>query len=242
MTYDASNNANPYDPTTFTRGNIVPSLADVFAMAAHRTSLDLRVCMPCKVDKVLGPQFVDVKPLLRQQIFEASVEYPVVTGVLVCMPVSAGYALRLPIQKGDTGILLCCDRALDAYIASDGSAPADPASERHHELTDGIFIPGLVPVAKQTDPTTDMVLQNGKASLHLQKNGTVTFSNGQNELMAQLCKMAQQLTALSNALATAQVLTALGPAPFLASTVTLIQNVATSMQDVTTRLTTLKGT
>lgn len=218
-----------------------PSLEDVFEVAAEQQALKLRVCMPAKVVAVHGAQHVDVLPLLRQRVRSVVLDYPVVTGALVCMPVGGDFRLSWALKPGDTGVMLCADRSLDAYAASDGTKPVDPADARAHQLTDAIFIPGLLPHAKQTEATDDMVLANGQMTLRLQKAGTLTASNGTNELMALLVKTAQQLASLADNLATSQVLTALGPAPFLASNILSFKQVSTTMLDVTNRLNTLKG-
>lgn len=223
-------------------GQSTPGLDDVVADAVRRASRNLRVCVPAKVVNVLGSQFVDLKPLFLQRIGQVVMEYPVIPGALVCMPVGGDYRFSWALKPGDTGVLLCADRCLDAYAASDGSRPADPADARAHELTDAIFIPGLVPHAKQTEATDDMVLANGALTLRLQKGGTLTVDNGTNEMMALLVQMAGQLKTLADDLASAQVLTAMGPFPFLASSIALFQQVSATMLDVTNRLTTLQGT
>lgn len=218
-----------------------PGLNDVLDAACSRVASQLRVCLPAKVDRVLGQQRVDVKPLLKQRVRGLVLEYPIVPAALVCMPVGAGFELSYRLQPGDTGILLCADRSLDAYAAGDGATPVDPADSRCHHLTDAIFVPGLVPTAKQTATTDDMVLRNGAATMHLQKNGTFTFRNQQNEMMALLVQMAQQLKALADDLASAQVLTPLGPSPFLSSSIANFVDVSGTMADVASRLQTLQG-
>lgn len=210
MTYDASRNGNPFLPGSIQGATSSPAIDDVLAYVAQRTALGLRVCMPARVVNVRSPQYVDLQPTIKQRIFKNLADYPVVTGALVSMPVGGDYAMTLPLAPGDTGLLICADRALDAYVAGDGYTPSDPASQRCHNLTDAIFLPGLVPLAKQTQPTTDMVLRNGQAQVALQKTGTVSITNAQNELVDLLCQLVQKLV-------TAQVLTAFGPSAFLAS-------------------------
>lgn len=210
MSYDARSNANPFLPGAVQGAASNPGLDDVLAYVSHRTALGLRVCMPARVVNVRSPQYVDLQPTIKQRVFTELKDYPVVAGALVSMAVGGDYAVTLPLAVGDTGLLICADRSLDAYVAGDGYKPSDPASERCHNLTDAIFVPGLVPLAKQTPPTTDLVVRNGQAQVALQKTGTVSISNAQNELVDLLCQVVQKLV-------TAQVLTAFGPSPLLAS-------------------------
>lgn len=180
-----------------------PSLDDVFAAASQQQALRLRVCMPAKVVEVHGPQHVDVLPLLRQRVRDVVLDYPVVTGALVCMPVGGDFRLSWALKPGDTGVMLCADRSLDAYAASDGTTPVDPADARAHQLTDAIFIPGLLPHAKQTEATDDMVLANGRAVIRLDKAGKFSIGNGATDLLAQVQMLSQQVSDLAKALSTA---------------------------------------
>lgn len=50
-------------------------------------------------------------------------------------------ALTLPIQKGDTCLVLFCDRDIDTWYSS--GQIAAPNSDRMHDLSDGIAIVGL---------------------------------------------------------------------------------------------------
>jgi hypothetical protein len=203
----SNNEGNPFLPGAVQDGSSSPSLDDVLAYVSRATALSIRVCLPAKVVKVRGPQHVDLKPLIRQQVYGTPADYPIIAGALVSMPVGGSYALTVPLAIGDTGLLLCCDRSLDAYTGSNGVTPVDPADQRCHNLTDAIFLPGLVPLSKQTAPTTDMVLRNGQAALALQKTGTVSISNAQNELIDLLCQ-------LLDVLKDVKIVGSLGPGTF----------------------------
>lgn len=46
-----------------------------------------------------------------------------------------------PIEVGEVGLYVVCDRSLDQWINTGG--PLDPSTSELHDLTDGVFIPGL---------------------------------------------------------------------------------------------------
>lgn len=184
-----------------------PDLADVLDLAMRRLALNLRVCMPAKVVRVLGPQFLDLQPLLQKNVDGNLTDYPVCSGALVCMPVGGDFRLSWALKPGDTGVMLCADRSLDAYAASDGTKPVDPADARAHQLTDAIFIPGLLPHARQTEVTDDMVMANGRAVVRLDKAGKFAIGNGAIDLLAQVQMLSQQVSLLANAISGASAVT-----------------------------------
>jgi hypothetical protein len=51
--------------------------------------------------------------------------------------------LVLPVSVGDTGLLVFADGSLDVWLARGGVV--DPLDDRHHALSDAVFIPGLRP-------------------------------------------------------------------------------------------------
>lgn len=66
--------------------------------------------------------------------------------------VPSGASLVLPVAKGDTGLLIFCDSSLDVWLARGGLV--DPLDDRHHSLSDAVFIPGLRPFSSPiTVPT-----------------------------------------------------------------------------------------
>lgn len=216
---------DPYDPTTANPTPETPSMDRVMAEAVRQGALSLRVALPASVVAVRGNQLVDVQPLLMARYAgkDASA-LPIIPHALVCAPMGAAWGLKVPLAVGDTGLAIFCDRSLDAWASGDGSL-TDPADCRAHDLCDAVFLPGLVPVSGQTtDQTGDLVLTNGKASLRATAGGQFALSNGSVELVALTAQLADALGQLCNVLATqAFTMTALGPMPFLASTLVALQ-------------------
>lgn len=67
---------------------------------------------------------------------------PDVPGVPVAFPGGGGYSITWPLEAGHTGVLLICDRSLDEW-KSQGGTRTEPQDPRRHNLTDGVFIPGV---------------------------------------------------------------------------------------------------
>jgi hypothetical protein len=57
--------------------------------------------------------------------------------------VPSGADLVVPVAVGDTGLLVFADDSLDVWLSKGGLV--DPLDDRHHALSDAIFIPGLRP-------------------------------------------------------------------------------------------------
>lgn len=155
------------------------------------------------------------------------------------MPMGQGYSIKLPIAVGDTGYLIFSDRSLDAWLAGGGGI-VDPQDARHHDLTDAIFVPGLVPFGNQTsDSTDDLVITNSAAILKIKKAGTFQLKNSENELLDLLDQITGQLQQLSQTLSTDTVNTIFGPMKLNAfATYVTIANTLTTLK---TKLETLKG-
>jgi Phage protein Gp138 N-terminal domain len=66
---------------------------------------------------------------------------PVVPKALVHFPGNHDYIFTFPIKAGDEGLLVFCDRCIDAFWQSGGVQPQ--LDIRQHDLTDAIFFPGI---------------------------------------------------------------------------------------------------
>lgn len=119
---------------------------------------DVRVAMPAKIVAFFPGKTptANVQPLTQLKITlgdEVSFKsLPVVENVPVVIPYAqtAGLMLTLPLQAGDTGLLVVPDRGIDNFLKSSGEVTIPPfsgnpttAAPRAHSLTDGIFVPGL---------------------------------------------------------------------------------------------------
>jgi len=203
---------------------------------------NLRTAFPAAILKVQADQTVDVQPLLQVRYAGQSPStMPPILHVPVLMPQGSSYRASWPLAVGDTGLVLIADRSLDAWLSGAGGI-VDPSDTRAHHLADALFLPGLVPSAKQTQDTgTDLVLGNGALTLRLKKDGHITVSNSTQELIQVLHDGMQALISTLSALQQMQILTALGPAPVLASSIAQFTQLQVTMQQILQRLDSFKG-
>lgn len=123
------------------------TLQDLLSSFRASFAADLHTAMPGKVSKYdASTQKADVKPLLQSRWVDESdkqqtSEYPVIPCVPVVFPGAGKYRLTFPITTETTGMLFFCEASLDKWLISGGMV--DPASDRRHDLTDAVFIPGL---------------------------------------------------------------------------------------------------
>ena len=152
-----------------------------------------------------------------------------------------GWSVRYPIQPGDLGLAIFADRSLDSWMADDGS-PTDPVLARLHNITDAIFVPGLVPAAQQTDdPTDDLTVTNGQSQIRLQKNGHVEIKNNGQELVDLVKQLTDLVGTLHETLQSALVNTMMGPMPFLGVTQARLSRQLAQAQQIGQFLDILKG-
>lgn len=202
----------------------------------------LRVAFPAAITAVDADQTVDVQPLLQVRYAGRDPQtMPQIKGVPVLMPQGGDWRISMPLAVGDTGLCLVADRSLDAWLAGAGGV-ADPLDTRVHHLADAVFMPGLVPTAKQTtDTQTDLVLANGLSAIRLQKNGHIRFDNAQQELIGVLHDTTQALIDTLGVIQKQLTLTAFGPAPLTAASMAAAANVQTQVQALLARLDTFKA-
>lgn len=138
------------------------TLLDVLRKRDRNLSLAIRVAAPGQVrtynaatqraDVVLG-----FRPVREGELRDEPEAPIVIPGVRVAWPRASGGAayLTLPLQPGDTGLLVFADRALDRWYAQGGAV--DPGDARAHSLADAVFYPGLPADSDTITPAPDPV-------------------------------------------------------------------------------------
>lgn len=221
---------NPYDPSVQDFEPQTLPLDEIIRRAIKAQTMSLRVCLPAIVTQVNGNQKVNVQPALQVRYIDQNQgsNMPQVQNVPVSMPMGQNYSIKVPVAVGDTGYLIFADRSLDVWLAGSG-AIVDPQDSRQHDLSDAIFVPGMVPFSKQTtDSTTDLVLTNGQSQIRIEANGKFQIKNNQNELIDLINQL---LTILQTETFTN---TLIGPQPFIDYTQQFLQ-------ELQAKLLTLKG-
>lgn len=146
------------------------TLTEAVSAAVDAALLEVRTATPARIESYsASDQRVAVLPLLKRKSAAGELLVPKPIGnVPILFPRAGGFALTFPVAVGDVGLLLCSDRSLDLWLASDGGQ-VDPQNRRHHEMTDGVFLPGLHswsdPIA--TASASDLVLAKEDGSIQV---------------------------------------------------------------------------
>lgn len=152
-----------------------PSLDELLSTVAAAQVSDLHVAMPGIVTAYdRAKNRCSVQPaLLRAHIDEEGVrqteQYPVVTNVPVAMFGGGGFKMTVPLEKGDTVLLIFASGSLDRWLVKGGIV--DPEDERTHTLTDAVAIPGLLSFPDASDETADDAMVLSGAKFQVGSNG-----------------------------------------------------------------------
>lgn len=126
-----------------------PSQAEVLNRAIARGQRELHVSLPVQV-LAYDPkaQTVNVQPLLSEAyedtdgVLQLEV-LPVINAVPVAFPAGGTFRITFPVQAGDQGMVVFCDRSIDGWALHGG--PQQSRDLRMHHLADAWFVPGVRP-------------------------------------------------------------------------------------------------
>lgn len=125
-----------------------PTLEEVFTAALDARAAQIRTAMPAEIVTV-NATTVDVRPT----VWPGGEAAPILPSVPIAWPRAGTAYLVLPIEHGDTGLLLCCEADLAEWRRT-GEA-GTPADEARHHLQNAVFLPGLGTAA------TDIAIPQG---------------------------------------------------------------------------------
>jgi hypothetical protein len=159
---------------------------------------------------------------------------PVIPNVPVCYLGSGGMQVRGPIEIGECGLIVFCDRDIDDWIQDGG--PAEPIM-RHarHALINAIFIPGLRygTVAHPVDPLIYFVGredQTAGMSLHAESKDLRLFTEGANAEIDALTSIKLGMAALLGVARETDSVSASGDMTlFMATVVTALTAIAAAV-------------
>lgn len=109
---------------------------------------NMRVALPGVLETFdESQQTASIYPAIKQEIEQLNgiikkQTLPLIENVPVIFPRSGEYAITFPLNKGDTGLLVFSDRCIDNFVI-EGNIQ-NQAIKRMHDLSDAMFIPGLV--------------------------------------------------------------------------------------------------
>lgn len=159
-----------------------PSLSELLQAAVSQAIGDMFVALPGKIvtyDPIT--QTADVQPLLKRPVVfdDGTIEpddLPIVPSVPIAFPRGGGFFLSFPMAKGDLVLLVFCDRSIDKYKTSGGTAPTDPIDVRTNDISDAVAYPGFYPMlrALKDGAANSSVMAFGKETgmqIHIDETG-----------------------------------------------------------------------
>lgn len=147
-----------------------PQLQEVLARARAAAASGLFVALPAAVTKYdPATRKVDVQVLIKDAYLDESGDRQVVSlGVVPSCPVRWPAYYSEPISDGTLvfggklrpatiGFLTFCDRSMDKWLSGNGQE-VDPEIDHEHDVTDGVFEPGLWPFGKAPPAPQDAIV------------------------------------------------------------------------------------
>jgi hypothetical protein len=170
-------------------------------------------------------QSADIRLLLSRKLRDGSYDDPR-QWVLPEIPVQQFAAgddcyLYLPVSKGTTGTLLTMDCDLWAWVLGDSDTTRKAFTDRRHDLSDSVFMPGIRRQGSPAKPstTTNAELRNGSMRVTLHPSGKIEIAGATQEMVAVLSgaighvgEIVTHLQTFATACAAAVVEPALAPA------------------------------
>lgn len=144
----------------------------------------IHTAMPGKVVSVNDVSgLMSVQPIGSFYCGKKEMDYPVVSGVPICVTAnSKGASICSPIKAGDSVLLICAEQSLSAFI----SDTTDGQSNEKFELTNCIAIPGIqrsMPDSQKEANNKDaVVVANGNIKILIMKDGIEVTDGGGMEI------------------------------------------------------------
>jgi len=135
--------------------------------AAFEQRADMWTALPAIIEKYDEKKIItSAQPTIKGRWRDPQgkwhwVQLPLCLDCPVQFPSGGGYTLTFPITKGDEGILIFSSRCIDKWWKDGGVQ--QQAVLRMHDLSDGMFIPGIRSQARKLDPvpsTNSVVLRS----------------------------------------------------------------------------------
>lgn len=215
---------------------IKPTLSKLISEATKKESLDLRVSMPGRIETYdLSTQKATIQPLFSISYRgNPTVDYdlPIITEVPVQWPSANNGTsfIHLPLKSGDLGMIIFTDRALDNYLSavSDNNEKIQskrPNKARYHDLTDGWFIPGVLPFSKSLNNinSNDIIIRNSDMIIEVGNDGKIALKNSQSDEIMDI------LITVLEYIRDGRILTALGSQSWIAVDYAKINSMITKL-------------
>lgn len=171
-----------------------PTLSEVLDRA--RRLGEVHTMIPAVVHKYQGGRKVDVQVLVKRAVLDETGarqvrSVAIVVSVPIVWPGAGGYTMTFPICDGTNtpdgatspppatiGMLMFAERSIDKWLSGSGGE-VDPEIDHTHHLSDGIFVPELIPfgASSPAPPTDHAVLgKAGGVQIHL-RGSSITIGD-----------------------------------------------------------------
>ena len=173
-------------------------LNDVISAAIDNKLSAIHTALPAKIESFeASSRKASVKPLIKKKLVDGkSISLPVIVNVPVMFPSTKDIGITFPVKKGDTGLLIFCERALERWLSEGGET--EPGDVRKFDLSDAIFIPGLFSF-KDASPVEDgIIIKSKTGKIKIGPDGKIAIGSQVAEVLDLL---SQTLVALSQATA-----------------------------------------
>lgn len=133
---------------------------------------DLYVALPATVIGVqkLSDGLIDVQPLINKVYPDGSkTECADIYSVPVIMPCTLTSSITMPVNQGDTVLLIFSQQDLDTF-KNGADTPHDPSSFRTFDLNDAVALIGLSPINKSRFSATNHKREFDNTSLIISHN------------------------------------------------------------------------
>jgi hypothetical protein len=154
-----------------------PGLSEVMTNAIDYFLRNVHTSMPgiiTKYDQSTG--LANVQPALNRKYKseDSAIALPIISNVPVAMPRAGNALIKVPLQVGDSVLLIFSERSIDRWLENGGTV--DPQDSIMFALNDAVAIPSLF---AKTDPpkpntaATSVEISNGTAHVEVDQDGTI---------------------------------------------------------------------
>jgi len=146
------------------------TLNDVLNKSFHSNMHNIYTVLPGKIETYDAiKKKASVKPMIKKNVRNDIISYPIITDVPVIFPSSRDSAIIFSISKGDGCLLLFSCESMENFLSSTLSNDVEPGDNRKFSLTDAICLPGLYtfsnPGKTSTVIGTEIIYKNYKITI-----------------------------------------------------------------------------
>lgn len=153
------------------------SESEIITALRTKIASNMHVAMPGIIESYeFKEQRASIKIAIKQLYnSDAYIDYPILSGVPVIFPRSGGGSITMPVNRGDSCLVLFLDKDLRTWLL--GGNNLKPRTTRTHHLSDAVAIMGLSPFSTQSlaENNTDMLISFAGSKVRLKPKGIINI-------------------------------------------------------------------